>query len=220
MPTILSASPEPHPDDGVVRAFLAALGLLPGSRRSTWHAARRAFLDRVDPEARMPVGKAWGRDNDGNLVEFDLAEERAASLLIIARDRADHQMYKTRLERIKAYLVAPYIDDAMDEALFRAEERAAWQQQFDNLPGWVQRRCGTAEAVNPYEAGRKNAGPLTAEHLASIARARQFTRDEDSAKAAFGRALTIEAGLDPQRRRIIGQRMREKAAAGRPAARP
>lgn len=218
MPNSRPASPDRI--DGTTSAFLAALGLLPGSRRSMWHAARRAFLDRIDPEARMPVGKAWGRDNDDNLVEFDLAEERAASLLIIAKDRADHQMYTTRLERIKAYLVAPYIDEAMDAALCRAEERAAWQQQFDNLPGWVQRRCGSAEAVNPYEAGRKNAGPLTAEHLASIARARQFTRDEDAAKAAFGRALTIEAGLDPQRRRIIGQLMRAEAAAGRPAARP
>lgn len=213
-----SPSPSPQRLDGATLAFLAALGLSPASKRGMWRAARRAFLDRFDPDAHMPVGTAMMRDHDGSLIEVDLAEYRASALFRRAMDHAQHHMCLAQMARRRAFLVAPYVGDDIDHALHLAEEREAWHDAFTNLPGWVQRRYGTAEASNPFERARINAGPLSAKAVAEFATLRHIMRDEIAARAAFGRRVTELAGLDPARRRIVGQRLQAQAKAERQVA--
>lgn len=217
--SLSKSSPSDAPSDGATLAFLAALGLLPGSRRSMWRTARRAFLDRVDPEARMPVGTAMMRDVDGSLVEVDLAEYRARALFLRAMDHAQHRMCLAHKERIESFLDAGHIGDEMHNALSLAEMHEAWHEAYANLPRWVQQRYGTAAAANPFERARIIAGPLAPEHAAAIAECRHTRRDEIVASMAFGRQVTELAGLDPARRRIVGRRLKADAKAARPAAR-
>ena len=194
---------------GATRAFLAAFGLLP---RQAWQWAREMVADGLSYDETEPSGNILlrGRGLGGEDVVVPIADYQERAHFLQAHMRAQARLVAPYLLRRDAFLVAPYITKDEERRFALEEEARAWQAEYDGLPGWLRKRLGPADYSSPFAAGRRwvAARPPSADLIAARERIDIIMADELAAQRRFGERLRAEAGLDPEKRKLVAARLK------------